>query len=938
MYFLGYFILIFSYGFQNTIILYLRFFLAFSYFILTPGYFFSLIVLDRDRLGKLAKIGIFYLSLIWGSIIVIFEVLIMSLVATLSFIYLIITNGIFLLILILLISHNDKRIKLGAPPSSEVGNARKYTIRPNYYLKTILIISVLAVFIAKARFLLYAIFNKAYLGGLDDPAFHINYALEIIQKRNVLDAFHERPFGLKYPFGFHSLIAVLSILSGLSVLDSTRIIYFLLYSLSPVGIYLIIRNFLSERVAVYSLLFWAFHQSTETGWIFLNSGLFARILAYQFIFLILLLISIQGKYLLILIAFAAVFLTHNVALIFSSIFILYLCGQVVVVIIRKDWASFTSKIEINILPSKNERLMVHLKFIIEFIAFILSLAFILRSLGWFYTDYIYYILSKLNVTFSFQDWPRISPSQTMPNFLTKFQNRITNFTINALSGIIPIFFLALIGIYELFKNIRLKKAIGAFDGLLLSWLVLLTVLGLSLSQNPFVERIWGEVAVPLGFFAMKSFPKIEKILANKTKNGQSAEKIFFYGFFPFLILLTFNPGVSPVILTEIPSSNTELLSLFRIIGLNYLKHIVIFSALTYVFYKLLVRRRPYRITTEQSHSFTLIFVLILLGSTFTMNLEFLPPNEVRFKSSDLQAAEWLALNSSPPKTILYAHALHPTTLWLSYYLHNYEIKPFVSIFNTGDFEQWINGFPYLWDDISSKNSVSASFDCFSGERSLNLTSSDGKSVAVSHEFLIRSRRQDFFRNNLNNITMSIWVKVITESSVAIPFVRIESAVEGINESVSLFLMTNVFDESELSKEDVYSQIMQVNKESWTHISLNVSKYWSENYNAALPARMKVILGINNHGDSGAPMNVLYDNFSVNSGIENIEYPLYSLLQDGWRNSAITHYIFLGSNTTINLPYGYISYVSREIFSEPVFKRVFQDGTSDIYLYMGKSLE
>ncbi|MFX0194981.1 MAG: hypothetical protein ACFFCW_02570, partial [Candidatus Hodarchaeota archaeon] len=822
--------------------------------------------------------------------------------------------------------------------SSEAGSTRQNTMRTNYYLKIILIISVMAIFIAKARFLLYAIFNKAYLGGLDDPAFHINYALEIVHKRNAIDVFHERPFGLKYPFGFHSLIAVLSILSGLSVLDSTRIMYFLFYSLSPVGIYLIIRNILSERVAVYSLLFWAFHQSTETGWFFLNSGLFARILAYQFIFLILLLISIQGKYLLILIALAAAFLTHHVALIFSSAIILFLCGQVVVGIFRKDWAFFTSKIEINIFSSKNERIMVCLKFIIEIVAFVLSLTFILRSLGWFYTDYIYYILSKLNATSSFQDWPRTLPTQTMSNFLTKFQKRITNFTINALSGIIPIFFLALIGIYELFKNQRLKKAVGAFDGLLLCWLVLLTGLGLSISQNPFVERIWGEIAVPFGFFAIKSFPRIEHILTNRTKTGQNLEKIFFYGYFPILILLTFNPGVSPVILTEIPSSISELFSLFRIVGLSYLKHIIIFSVLTYVFYKLLDRALQYRITIEQSHSFALIFVLILVGSTFTMNIEFLPPNEVRFKSSDLQAANWLVLNSSPPKTILYAHALHPTTLWLSYYLHNYEIKTFVSIFDSGDFEQWINGFPYLWDDISSKDSVAVSFDCFSGERSLNLTSYDGKSVAVSHEFLIRSRRQDFFRNNLNNITMSIWVKVITESSLAIPFVRIESAVEGINESVSLFLMTNVFDEPELVEEDVYSQITQVKKGSWTHISLNVSKYWSENYQAALPARMQVILGIKNHEDSGTPINVLFDNFSVNSGTENIEYPLYSLLQDGWRNTVTQQYIFLGSNTTINLPYGYISYVSREIFSEPVFKRVFQDGTSEIYLYMGKSQE
>lgn len=936
MLFLGYFILIASHGFQHTIILYLRFFLVLSYVIIIPGYFCSVIALGRDRLGKLAKIGIFYLCLIWGSIIIIFEVIIMSLVTTLCFIYLVIINGIFSLVLIILISHNETRPNLGAAPSSEAGDARRYTRKLNTNLKIILIVSVMAVFIVKTRFLLYAIFNKAYLGGLDDPAFHINYTLEIVQKKNALDAFQEHLFGLKYPFGFHSLIAVLSILSGLSVIDSTRIMYFLFYSLSPVGIYLIIRNILSERVAVYSLLFWAFHQSTEIGWFFLNSGLFARILAYQFIFLILLLISIRGKYILILIALAAAFLTHHVALIFSSAIILFLCGQVGVNIYRKNWVFFTSKIEINMLSLKNKRIMERLTLIIEFIVFVLSLAFILRSLGWFYTDFIYYILSKLKMSSSFQNWPRISVTQTVPNFLTSFQQRITNFTINALSGIIPIFFLALIGIYELFKNQRLKKAVGVFDGLLLSWLVLLTGLGLVFSQNPYVERIWGEISVPLGFFAMKSFPRIEHILANRIKAGLNIEKIFFYGFFPILILLTFNPGVSPVILIEIPSSSSELFSLFRKIGLSYLKHIVIFSALTYAFYKILVRVLRNRTTTEQNHSFTLIFILILVGSTFAMNIEFLPPNEVRFKPSDLQAADWLALHCSPPFTILYAHALHPTTLWLSYYLHNYAIKTFVSPFNPGDFEQWINGFPYLWYDISSKGSVTASFDYFSGEQSLNLTSGDDKSVAVSHEFLIRSRRQDFFRNDLNNITASIWVKIITESSVAVPFVRIESAVEGINESISLLLMSNVLDESELPEEDVYSRITPVIKQSWTHISLNVSKYWSENYHATLPARMRVILGIKNHGNLEEPTIVLFDNFSVNSGVENIEYPLNSLLQDGRRNSVTTQYIFLGSNTTINLPYGYISYVSREFFSGPAFKRVFQDGTSEIYMYKDKS--
>ncbi|MFX0195402.1 MAG: hypothetical protein ACFFCW_04695, partial [Candidatus Hodarchaeota archaeon] len=73
MLFLGYFILIFSHGFQHTIILYLRFFLTLTYVILIPGYFFSVIALDRDRLGKVTKIGILYLSLLWGSIIIIFE-------------------------------------------------------------------------------------------------------------------------------------------------------------------------------------------------------------------------------------------------------------------------------------------------------------------------------------------------------------------------------------------------------------------------------------------------------------------------------------------------------------------------------------------------------------------------------------------------------------------------------------------------------------------------------------------------------------------------------------------------------------------------------------------------------------------------------------------------------------------------------------------------
>jgi len=82
------------------------------------------ITLGRDSLGKLAKIGLFYLSLIWGSIIIIFEVIILSLVATLSFTYLVVTNGIFSLILILIISSSGTRINLGASPSSETGTQR----------------------------------------------------------------------------------------------------------------------------------------------------------------------------------------------------------------------------------------------------------------------------------------------------------------------------------------------------------------------------------------------------------------------------------------------------------------------------------------------------------------------------------------------------------------------------------------------------------------------------------------------------------------------------------------------------------------------------------------------------------------------------------------------------------------------------------------------
>ena len=935
--FLSYFILIFSCRFQNPTILYLRFFLALLCAILIPGYFLSVIVLDSDRLGKLAKIGVFYLSLIWGSIIVIFEVITISLVTTLSFNYLIITSGFFSLFLILLVFHNGASIKLEVLPSSEGGGARKNTPQSNHFLKNILIISVMSVLIFKARFLLYAIFNTAYLGGVNgDPAFHINYALEIVRKKNALDAFHEHPFGLDYPFGFHSLIAVLSILSGLPVLDSMRIMFFLFYSLSPIGVYLIIRNVLSERLAVYSLLFWAFHQSVEIGWIFLNSGLFARVLAYQFIFLVLLLITINGKYLWMLIALAAAFLTHPVSLIFSSAIIFFLSIQLIVRILRKNLPFSAFKREFSIFTSKNERIMTRFKVIIELSVFVLSVTFIVLSLGLFYSDYVDFIISKLNSTSSFQDWPRILTTQTTPNFFANFLTSITKFTIYALSGIIPIFILALIGLYDLFQNQRLKKILGSFDGLLLCWLILLTVLGLSLSQNPFVERIWGEVAVPLSFFAMRSFPRIEHGLANRIKAGQYAAKVFFYGFFPVLVLLTFHPGFSPVILTEIPSSSSELFSVFRILGLSYLKYLIGFSALTYAFYKLL-KARPHRITPDQSHSVTLIFILILLGSTLTINIEFIPPNEVRFKQSDLRAAEWLSLNSPQPKTIVYAHALHLTTLWLPYYLRDYEIKTFVSIFNAGDFEQWKNGLPYLWVDISSKNFVSTSFDYFSGERSLNLTSDDSKLVAVSHEFLIRSRRQDFFRNDLDNITMSIWAKLIIESNTSVPFVRIESAVEGINESVSLFLMTKGF-ECELSKDGVHSRNIQVIKGSWTHISLNVSRYWSENYHAVLPARMRVILGINNYGTSGTPTNVLFDNFSFNSGVANIEYPLYSLLLDGKWNTDTAQYIFLGSNSTINPSYGYISNVSREFFSEPMFKRVFQDGTSEIYLYVGNSQE
>ena len=163
--------------------------------------------------------------------LVVFETIILSLLKSLTFINLAAGN---LVVTIFVISYviykkcNYETRTENLPTNKEITtNTNEFSTPPLNWAWGICFGIIL---IIKARFLLFGISNNAYLGGLDDPAFHINYALEIVHERDVFSAFQKELFGLKYPFGFHSLIAFLTIISGLPVIHSTRIMVFLFYS------------------------------------------------------------------------------------------------------------------------------------------------------------------------------------------------------------------------------------------------------------------------------------------------------------------------------------------------------------------------------------------------------------------------------------------------------------------------------------------------------------------------------------------------------------------------------------------------------------------------------------------------------------------------------------------------------------------------------------
>ena len=86
-------------------------------------------------------------------------------------------------------------------------------------------------------------------------------------------------------------------------------------------------------------------------------------------------------------------------------------------------------------------------------------------------------------------------------------------------------------------------------------------------------------------------------------------------------------------------------------------------------------------------------------------------------------------------------------------------------------------------------------------------------------------------------------------------------------------------------------------------------------------------------DSLITSSVQFDAISLRSGISDIERPLLPLITNNTNNSNLIHYVFLGSRSTVNIPYGYIPYVFRQPFVDSEhFLNVFSQEESEIFIF------
>jgi len=648
------------------------------------------------------------------------------------------------------------------------------------------------------------------------------------------------------------------------------------------------------------------------------------------------LISTKGKLLVIILVLTAAFLTHTIALIFLGVLMFFLLIRGIMRVIQTHKVFFIHEMKTKLYDFKIRTLQNKVKTIIMQLLGILCILIIVLTLVFFYQDSLQFALRILGITPTFQNWPRSATVADQSNPSLIIAKIISQFAIYSVSAAFPIFILAIPGIYTVLKRWKQTKELTTIEGIFFCWLFLLTLIGLRLSTNPFIQRIRGELVIPFSFFAIKVLPKIDDNLSDRIRGNHSSEKIFLFAILPFLAILTLHPGITPYVLFEVPRSNFELLAFLKLAVINYMKYLVAFSLLIYIFYKLYSIKISTRLVYKQRSVFIILFILLLVGAPLANNIEFLDPQDVRFKSSDLDAVEWMKTNILPSNSIIYAHALHPTILWLSYYLQDYRITPFASIFDFGDFEQWNERLPYLWTEIASADNISPSTDHILGERSIQLTLHQNELTAISHEILIQSRRTDFYRNDQNNITISFWVKTFSQNN-SIPFILLEDAVEGIDESVILFFSSNNSDSQKLLELDENMQLIYTETAVWSHIRFNVSRFWFETYHQPLPARMHVTIGIKNYEihnyEISDASKVLFDGISFQSGTIEIERPLLSLIKENAKSMSLAQYIFLGSDSALNLPYGYISFVPREQFSESnLFLNVYSKKESNIYLY------
>ena len=127
--------------------------------------------------------------------------------------------------------------------------------------------------------------------------------------------------------------------------------------------------------------------------------------------------------------------------------------------------------------------------------------------------------------------------------------------------------------------------------------------------------------------------------------------------------------------------------------------------------------------------------------------------------------------------------------------------------------------------------------------------------------------------------------------------------------------------------------------NWNRVFFNRSNLWLESYHQTLPARIRVVLGIMNGAGSPSNNSVLFDSLSLRSGTNEVERPLIPLIVENTQSSDLKHYIFLGSTSTTNIPYGYIPSVSREPFLKfERFLSVFHENESDIFIYVSNNLD